>query len=75
MQQLLKNGTLGDCSEVLKSYEHKCHDLFPLATAFMPPSVSVPSSKELGDDSNGQSEPPLKNPQVPLEDECSGGQD
>ena len=33
---LLKNGTFGKCPDHLSDFEAKCHELYPLATAFKP---------------------------------------
>ena len=34
VHSLLRSGEFGDCSGALQTYEHNCHELFPLATAF-----------------------------------------
>lgn len=73
VHQLLRSGIFGDCSEALKAYEHRCHELFPLAVMFRPlPSLSLANPSE-----GGPNEPSSENPpggQENVKSECSGGQ-
>ena len=50
VHSLLQSGELGDCSDVLKSYERSCFMLFPLATTFKP-AQPPDKAKELSKDS------------------------
>ena len=66
VQQLLRSGKLGDCSEAVKLYEHSCHRLFPLATTFREETPKEVPNEQLSEN------PPEG--QDDIKDECSGGQ-
>ena len=72
----MKTGAFGTCTEAVKEYEQKCHELFPLATAFKPLEIPVQlveneieQSERIADtDSNSQKQGEV------IRDECSGEQ-
>lgn len=69
---MLKGGELGDCSQVLESYNRRCHELFPLAVAFKPLEESAAHSPG-NTDGKKQSETSSVSPSGG-KDELAGGQ-
>ena len=43
MHSLLVSGTLGKCPDQLTSFEAKCRELYPVATAFKPIHEEIPA--------------------------------
>ena len=68
VQQILRSGKFGDCSEALKVYEQSCHRLFPLATFFREEDPKEVPNEQLSENPPGGQDDNIK-------DECSGGQD
>ena len=67
VQQILRSGKFGDCSEALKLYEQSCHKLFPLATVFWEGDPKEVPNEQLSENPPGG--------QDNIKDECSGGQE
>ena len=55
---MLKAGTFGDCTAELKTYEEKCHKVFPAATAFWPPAKKASQDPPEGPSEQLSGEPP-----------------
>ena len=77
VQQLMKTGAFGSCTEAVTDYEQRCHKLFPLATAFKPLEIPVQLVENEIEQSEGDIDNPDSNSQKQgeiIRDECSGEQ-
>ena len=68
VQQILRSGKFGNCSEALKVYEQNCHRLFPLATFFREEDLKE-DPKEVPNEQLSENPP---GGQDDIKDECSG---
>ena len=71
----MKTGAFGSCTEAVKDYEQRCHNLFPLATAFKPLEIPVQLVENEIEQSEGIDNPDSNSrKQGEIRDECSGEQ-